>query len=414
MKSKEFPQRYYDALENPNPTLKNPLSKWFAVLFIKGDPIPSQAQMEHYGRLMMVGDPEADTWGKLENASNRRKWYKLFNEALENGTSSVRDIPDELVALLRKAENEPLWLDRRLLDIAAKAHCRVGPFATLVMRSIGLMGGYMSAPITKPLIFTGALETGTSRRLTETANFAIDVTRAGGLERNAPGFKTALRVRMMHGLIRKRILAAPGWRTDLWGIPVNQADMIVTQLTMSYVFIFGHQMLGFRFADEEIIAILHLWRYVGYLMGIDDSQLPTTEQEARKIMALAVTLQAGPDQDSIALAEALRHVDFEEDNTRLAKLFAPVTSKLHQGLSRLVLGTELSESLGIPDTRWKYWPFAFTPAMFMLETARQHIPLATTLANRVGHIYRENRLKARLKGKKSAYVPAVELTDRAK
>ncbi len=413
MKHQEFPQRYYDALNHPNPARTSLMSKLLTTLFIKGEAEPSLAQREAYGRLMMVGDPQADAWGKRENSQNRAKWYQQFNRALEHGTASVADAPDELVALLAKAENEPLWLDRHLLNIGARAYCRVGPMAHLVMRSIGLAGGYMSAPITKPLIFTGALKTGTSRRLVETANFGFDVTRPGGLERNAPGFKTALRVRMMHGIIRKRILNAPGWRTDLWGIPINQADMLITHITMSYVFILGHRLLGYRFSQEEVIALLHLWRYVGYLMGIDNSLLPTTEQEARRLLWLGIYMQPGPDEDSISLAKALKDVELDKNNPPLTQWLDGLNAKLQHGLSRLALGKDLAESLEIPDTPWKYWPFVFTPFMFTLETARIHTPFASRLAFQFGKRYEAYRNKIRLQDREAAYVPAVDLTEKA-
>lgn len=410
--SARLPDRYFDALASPNPVLSERRVKLVRRLLKISE--PSEAQLQKMGSLMMVGDAPADEWARCYTPEARESWYRQFNEALEGGFTSVANPPAELKALLRDVEEEPLWLDRRLLDAAAQTHQRVGLFQELVMKNMALMGGYTAGAMTKPLVFTGALESGTSRRITETANFGLDVTRRGGLERHGPGFKTALRVRMMHGLIRRRILAKPGWRADLWGIPINQADMIMTNVATSYVFFIGLRLLGFRFSDEEVIAYLHLWRYVGYLMGIEDQHLPSTEQEARNLLYLGLKLQAPPDEDSLALAEALTKSPVEEADTWAEKLVAHLQEALESGFSRYSLGKRTADFLKIPDTPWKYWPAAFAVMNFGVETARILTPGATRAAVYLGGLQQQRSVHRRLTGEEAAYVPAIDLAGQSR
>jgi hypothetical protein len=219
---------------------------------------------------------------------------------------------------------------------------------------------------------------------------------------------------MMHGLIRKRIEATPGWRSDQWGTPINQADMIVTSLAFSYVFLAGHRALGFRFSRDEVRAYLHLWRYVGYLMGIDDAQLPSTEEEAARMLVLALTLQAPPDDDSRALAAAFRASRQESPTDGAFDRAATwLDERMGTGFARLMLGRTAAGELNIPTTPWMAWPLVFAPANFALETARSRVPGAHRLAVRLGGYAQRRTVAAMLDGDEPSYVPGVELTARA-
>lgn len=44
----------------------------------------------------------------------------------------------------------------------------------------------------------------------------MDVTTAGGLERYSDGFKSAVRVRMMHAQVRAMLLNSNKWNTAIW------------------------------------------------------------------------------------------------------------------------------------------------------------------------------------------------------
>src|SRR4029079_10235172 len=123
-------------------------------------------------------------------------------------------------------------------------------------------------------------------------------------ERNSAGFKSVIRVRLMHAFVRHKLLRS-GWETDRWGGPINQADMAGTVLSFSVTYLIGLRLLGFVIPRRDREALVHLWRYVGRLLGVSDTLLPATEKESLRLLWLVAATQHGPDDDGRALARAL-------------------------------------------------------------------------------------------------------------
>src|SRR5258708_12682697 len=65
----------------------------------------------------------------------------------------------------------------------------------------------------------------------ETARFWIDVSEPGGLAPGGAGRATAMRVRIMHVFLRRRLLAHPAWDLDAWGMPISQSDALITLMS---------------------------------------------------------------------------------------------------------------------------------------------------------------------------------------
>lgn len=57
--------------------------------------------------------------------------------------------------------------------------------------------------------------------------------------------------------------------------------------------------------EEESEAVIHQWRYAGYLMGVTSELLPATEREARLLWERSLATQGEPDEDSVRLTHAL-------------------------------------------------------------------------------------------------------------
>ena len=83
-------------------------------------------------------------------------------------------------------------------------------------------------------------------------------------------------------MVRAGLLARPDWRVEQWGIPINQSDTLGTNLLFSIGFIEGSKQWGLRFTHREVDAIIHLWRYIGYLIGIHEDLLPVDEESAQR------------------------------------------------------------------------------------------------------------------------------------
>jgi hypothetical protein len=53
------------------------------------------------------------------------------------------------------------------------------------------------------------------------------------------GWVSALNVRLLHAGVRSHLLHRVGWDTAALGVPINQEDMVVTQLAFSIVLLLG-------------------------------------------------------------------------------------------------------------------------------------------------------------------------------
>ena len=242
------------------------------------------------------------------------------------------------------------------------------------MRNLSLMGGYLGAAAAKPLVFTGQLERVTARRLVETSKFWLDVTTRGGLERRAEGFKSTVRVRVMHAQVRAMLLRSGKWDMG-WGYPLNQWDSMVTTLEFSVIFLTGLRALGFLFTRREREAIVHLWRYVGYLIGVDEQILPASEADAMRALYHAVATVGSSDEDSRRLGQSLADVPLQRTvEGFLPRRLARAERTLRAGYSRYVLGDQAGDTLGLPQTATKYlWP-AQIPLRLGLELLRMGVP----------------------------------------
>jgi hypothetical protein len=346
------------------------LFKWM----LGSDPQPSAGQIEEIKRHMLMGDTLADAVVAMYKTLPAGQGRKLLDQALEQGIESLDNPPQELVALFEQVDDEPIWLDRDKLKLACDVSRRVGLSGELVLRNLALMGGYLGAAAAKPLVFTGQLNRMTSRRLVETGKFWMDVTTVGGLERSEDGFKSAVRVRMMHAQVRAMLLQSDKWNMQ-WGHPLNQWDTMATVLEFSAIFLTGLRSIGFIFSKREREAVIHLWRYIGYLMGVEERILPTCEADAMRALyhVMATICESDEDTRKLGMALAEAPMQFAGDGW-LSQSMAKAERTLRIGYTRFILGDKAGDDLGLPQTAAKYfWP-AQIPLRVGSELVRMSVP----------------------------------------
>lgn len=366
------------------------------LLGTRTDPNPTQAQLDEFVGFLDAGDPLADGVVAWMHAHGMREARALVQRASAEGIASIPDAPAPLRDFFAQAEFVPLWVDTAKLDLACDVHRRTGPMAELVLRNVALMGGYVAAAATKPLAFTAQLDRATARRLVETGKYWVEVTRRGALLPRNAGWQTSIHVRLMHAQVRYMLNRSEKWDRAAWGAPLNQADTVATNLLFSYIFMHSLRALGFRFTTEEREAVIHLWRYAGYLMGIDARLLPASEDDAARIAFMNFLTLAPPDEDSRRLAQALLDVswDFAEKTPWIPGWATKIEYHYRAGFSRLILGSQTSDLLGIPDNAMKLGVLATAPVIWSLETLRRRIPGATRLAVKAGELLHERGLQA--------------------
>ncbi|MGZ5193740.1 MAG: oxygenase MpaB family protein [Kaistella sp.] len=256
--------------------------------------------------------------------------------------------PESLKKLFFQMQQVPDWFDEDLANAGARFCMRSGTNALIILRDFVLMGGYDYAYLNKPLIFTGALKKGAVKRLKDTLEFWIHVTREDALKVNSEAYQLIVRTRLMHSYARLKIKEkGENWDYGKWGEPINSWDMIATYTGFSLVLMQGLRKLGVNISDKEETGVFHLWKYIGYLLGIPAEFLPENKQQAVEQLYLWSTLQDKGDEDSAQLAKALLAENLESTIYKYP-FQRKLLLNLHQSMNWFLLDREINERLKIP------------------------------------------------------------------
>ncbi|KIJ38929.1 hypothetical protein M422DRAFT_68961 [Sphaerobolus stellatus SS14] len=256
-----------------------------------------------------------------------------------------------------------------------------------IMQSLmhfSLAGGFASPRITRVLQsvsyllpsskyqsreMTEQMNNRTFSRLLETSQFILDVMGCmdpyapmsdtiGCLKPEGEGWKAALRVRLLHGIARKRIMeklnsSSNVYNTEKDGIPINQEDMAATLGSFSVAPLWCLSRLypipiPVSTAGEEA-AFIATWRHIGFYLGVDPGILRahfSSSVNATKFLSSTIIhlLTSYPDEQYYfpPTMPVLRAISGRPP--------FPKTLAHHCALTRRLLGNSMSTYLGVPST----------------------------------------------------------------
>jgi hypothetical protein len=124
------------------------------------------------------------------------------------------------------------------------------------------------------------------RRLSETALFLLDSYRPGTFLDHDQALLTIAKVRLIHAFSRYFVSHyAKDWQPE-WGDPINQEDLMGTNLAFSLMVMRGMEKLD-KFPGTEVHeAVLHYWKIIGHYLGLDTTYWPETAKEAYELEKL--------------------------------------------------------------------------------------------------------------------------------
>ena len=356
-----------------------------------------------YARYQLRGDPLADD--VVAAIARDPRVGEQVDRALADGMARVPDAAPEVRELFAALDATPPWVDPVTANLGALTYQRIGSAGMFILSAWSLMNGYHSAPAVKPLAFTKQLDARAPRRLAETGRFVTEVSQVDGMARFAPGFAIAVRVRLMHAWVRRMLASSGRWDEKAWGVPINQADMLGTIMEFSLLVLSGARRMGFLFSRRESEAVMHLWRWVGHVSGVDPWLLEhlTTEAHGVRLAEMVHVVQPGPDADSRALAAALRRVPEQLARSPHEQRLAKWVVKYHDGLTRAFNGDAVADDLGIPNKAWKYAIYPTRAIVTPIERVRRIVPGATRLASLVGNWRVRAGVEKMLAGQEPSY-----------
>lgn len=282
---------------------------------------------------------------RLPAGDPRRVTHRQLRVALADGIGAVPDAPEALRTFLAHVEATPAWVDPALVEEGARVYRRFGQNAADVLLQLSLIGGYRFGGPPDLLVATGGLVgDSTRRRLAETQTWTAALSQPGALQRDADGrwgegWRLTVHVRAMHALVNAGF--ADTWDVARWGLPINQADQAGTLGLFDGVVLLGVRALGVPVTRAESRAVMHLWKYVGWLLGVDEQWLVDDERERHRInyhvlLAQCDVTPAGArlSQDIVAMLRTLPHGRWKAERTL--------------SMLSLFLGRESMRDLGLP------------------------------------------------------------------
>lgn len=339
------------------------------------EPVLSEEQLTHYAASFFDADPVAEAFvEEVYLRRGREAGRALLDRALAQGVESVPEVPASMCRLFDDFERAPSWLDESLVEEGARVFRRLGTSMYTFAGAITLEG-YRENSVARPLVLTGAYTGSTAHhRFLETARFWLDVSSPGGLAPGGQGRKTCMRVRIMHVFVRERLLSHPEWDLDAWGVPISHGDAIMTLMGGSFLPGYGLKVLGYRISEQEVLAMMHFWRYIGHLLGVQPKWYPTTIQEA---LALSLASQIkgvrGSGRDGVLLAQSYvaSYAPVADDSMWL-KVVKGLDYQAQLGYVWLFLPGRTHRFYGLPKPGpLGALPFLKVPGRWVLETLRR-------------------------------------------
>jgi ER-bound oxygenase mpaB/B'/Rubber oxygenase, catalytic domain len=281
--------------------------------------------------------------------------------------SPPRTAEDVLRVLRKPATDQPRWL-HELLDEWVQAGPPLPPWAhpELIERGQRFFNDWDLAICTA--LFTACLpsayagrqgvlvlarvsqlaEPGTvARRIAETGQMLLEITKPGALERDGTGYKRIVLVRVLHEAVREVLLGKdpPG---GVWpaadGVPVNQEDLLATLMTFTVIVFRALDRMGIKVAPADREAYLHLWAVVGDLLGITEAKLICQPRDADDLTTLFQQSLQGPSKDGAYLMSVL---------LRELELAMPLGwLRVPRTVVRFLIGDQIANMIEVPDAAW--------------------------------------------------------------
>jgi len=330
---------------------------------------PEHEQESPAPRLLMKQVMTVPEWVDWEQVRRGQQVFWLVSPPLSSLSLSLSSLIDPS-ASSRWALGEPhslrprTFLTRLPPPFRNRRYCL---FIHHILLHFSLTGGFSLPKITKVLTSTGYLSGSKSKeRVYETSQFVFDI--AHSLEHLTPGtgpaWESIIQVRFLHAGVRSRLSKVSRAHSKYYsveehGVPINQEDLLGTLFSFSNtVWRVMEARLNIIMSQQEREDYLHLWRYVGYVMGVDDLVGATRSPELADACLESIVLHlSDPNEEGGKLAASLlKSMAAGPTMTKVINtLGLPDPFKFHLVLAESLLGEDFWKLNGLPSMPRPYW-----------------------------------------------------------
>ena len=337
---------------------------------------PAQPSFDEYNELnqaLQSGDKEMDqviVW-MMKNPKLHRQYFEI---ALFQGIEQLPESMPELEHFFDYVTQSPTWLEQNKIDAALAFTHKLGINNGFILRDLSLMAGYLYPGFNQPLMLTGALKKQAGTRLAETTKWWVDITEPHSLQRFNTGFTSTIYVRFIHALVRHQLAKSERWNAKIWGLPLNQFDLAMTNIAFSGVVLLGIRALGILPNSQEVDSFLHFWKYIGWLMGIDEKWLVDQERDGWRLLYWMQFAHPQSDDSSSALGHSLSKEPFERRYRYLRPLQQKLAYRQHLQVTQFFIGRKRMQKLGLEHGSAAWFAYYLIIRNLMLYTSAKYIP----------------------------------------
>ncbi|MFF7358070.1 oxygenase MpaB family protein [Streptomyces filipinensis] len=322
----------------------------------------------------------------------------------KNGDALPAGLPSRLQRYFEQTSALPEWADRELIE---RGRVLLGRYEALVVSTLlcaSLPLCYGCGDGAQVLARSQRLTSGVYRRLMETSQFVVDVLDDGGLEPRGRGIRSAQKIRLLHATMRYHVGRQGDW-TRAWGLPVNQEDLAGTLMSFSVVIPRGLGRLGVDLPPRDRDAFFHVWRIVGYVLGVDDRLNPSSFDEGAELFDTILRRQQKSSEAGIALTKGV--LDFIRE-----VLPGPVFAGAGPTLIRHLIGDQAADLVKVPPADLtKSALQAGSVLNYGYGKAGDTAPLAAKAASELGLVVFKNGLRLSNKGRRYEWQVPTGLTE---
>ena len=349
---------------------------WLSRVLSRINKRPIQPSFEEYtalGQALQSGDQEMDQL-ILWMMKNPRLHRQLFETALFQGIEQLPESIPELEHFFSHVTQAPVWLEQDKIDAALAFTHKLGINNGFILRDLSLMAGYLYPGFNQPLMLTGALKKQAGTRLAETTKWWVDITEPNSLQRFNAGFTSTIYVRFIHALVRHQLGKSERWDARTWGLPINQFDLAMTNIAFSGVVLLGIRALGILPNQQEVENFLHFWKYIGWLMGVDEKWLVDQESEGWRLLYWMQFAHPQSDDSSFALGQSLSKEPFERRYRYLRPLQQKIAYRQHLQVTQFFIGRKRMQKLGLEHGSAAWFAYYLMIRNLVLYTGAKFVP----------------------------------------
>ncbi|MFN3996363.1 oxygenase MpaB family protein [Algoriphagus sp.] len=271
-------------------------------------------------------------------------WVKNINSWTEIPANLPEDFSLELQHYFDFYRQKETSIDTITLKHGQSFFEKNGDMYTAMLGFYSLPYCYAFADGAEVLVRSKRIIDSIGERLGETGSFVMEIFKPGAFITEKSAFLVCAKVRLIHAFSRYFILKyAKDWNPT-FGKPVNQEDILGTNLAFSQIVLRGLLKLGITVSEAEHHTVLGYWKWIGELMGIEVSFWPETSKEAFELDKHIRRRHMRASEAGQKLTNALL-------NFYRKTIPDPILSDQVEGIVSFFLGKEASKALNLRSNK---------------------------------------------------------------